>query len=37
MSQENVELARKVLDTLGTRDAAHLISLSDPPTAPAAG
>jgi ketosteroid isomerase-like protein len=30
VSQENVELARKVLDTLATRDASRLISLSDP-------
>ena len=30
MSQENVELARAVLDTLGTRDAERLIALSDP-------
>jgi ketosteroid isomerase-like protein len=30
MSQENVELARKVLSTLGTRDASRLIALSDP-------
>jgi hypothetical protein len=30
MSQENVELAYKVLHTLGTRDASALISLSDP-------
>ncbi len=30
MSQETVELARKVLDALGKRDPAHLIALSDP-------
>jgi len=30
MSQENVELAREILATLGTRDAARLIALSDP-------
>ena len=30
MSQENVELARNVLDTLGTQDASRLIALSDP-------
>jgi ketosteroid isomerase-like protein len=30
MSQENVELARKVLHALGTRDSARLIALSDP-------
>ena len=30
MSQENVELARTVLDTLGARDAERLIELSDP-------
>jgi ketosteroid isomerase-like protein len=30
MSQENVELARTVLDTLGTRDPSRLIALSDP-------
>jgi ketosteroid isomerase-like protein len=30
MSQENVELARKVLDTLGRPDASRLIALSDP-------
>jgi ketosteroid isomerase-like protein len=30
MSQENVELAREVLATLGRRDAARLIALSDP-------
>jgi uncharacterized protein len=30
MSQENVELARKVLATLGTRDPVRLTALSDP-------
>ena len=30
MSQENVELARRVLDTLGTRDPVRLIALADP-------
>src|SRR4051812_32841885 len=30
MSRENVELAREVLATLGTRDASRLIALSDP-------
>lgn len=30
MSQENLELARNVLDGLGTRDSSHLIALSDP-------
>ena len=30
MSQENVALARKVLETLGTRDAERLVALSDP-------
>ena len=30
MSQENVELARVVLDTLGARDAERLVELSDP-------
>jgi ketosteroid isomerase-like protein len=30
MSQENVDLAYKVLHTLGTRDPSLLISLSDP-------
>jgi ketosteroid isomerase-like protein len=30
MSRENVELARKVLDALGTRDPSRLIALSDP-------
>jgi ketosteroid isomerase-like protein len=30
MSQENVEIARKVLDALGTRDSSTLIALSDP-------
>src|SRR5438046_770898 len=30
MSQENVTLAREVLDTLGAQDAERLIALSDP-------
>jgi ketosteroid isomerase-like protein len=30
MSQENVELARTVLDALGNRDPSRLIALSDP-------
>jgi hypothetical protein len=30
MSHENVQLARRVLDTLGTRDAERLIELSQP-------
>ncbi len=30
MSRENVELARRVLDTLGTRDPVRLVALSDP-------
>ena len=30
MSQENVELAREVLATLGRRDAERLVALSDP-------
>jgi ketosteroid isomerase-like protein len=30
MSQENVDLARKVLDALGKRDPSDLIALSDP-------
>jgi uncharacterized protein len=30
VSQKNVELAREVLATLGTRDASRLIALSDP-------
>jgi hypothetical protein len=30
MSQENVELAHKVMQTLNTRDSSLLISLSDP-------
>ena len=30
MSQENVELARRVLAALATRDPAHLVALADP-------
>jgi len=30
MSRENLELAREVLDLLGTRDGSRLIALSDP-------
>ena len=30
MSQENVELAREVLDMLGTRDGSRLVALADP-------
>jgi ketosteroid isomerase-like protein len=30
MSQENVELAREVLATLGERDTSHLVALADP-------
>jgi ketosteroid isomerase-like protein len=30
MSQENVEVAREVLATLGERDPSHLVALADP-------